>query len=152
MIGVRTGPRAFMHGFDRFLLYTGTAKGKREFLSVSVGQDGMIQLPRGFHFAFDKTKVLRYVRVIGLIDEFGMTDGVGAVLVDPRVKGTDIHVPNLFARFHAMIEFNGIGASAEKGISWVQGELMSRFFTNCWMSGWFFFKRFHSHSHISLRG
>ena len=55
-----------------------------------------------------------------LRDEHGMTFGVDARFVDPRVQGRVVDVVDLLVRGHVMIQLDGIGASSAKGITRVE--------------------------------
>ena len=46
-----------------------------------------------------------------------MSYWVEAILVGPRVEGREIVVVNLFSLLGHVVQFDGIGASSEKGIS-----------------------------------
>jgi len=70
---------------------------------------------------FDKTKVVVDVGVTRLRDELGMTFGVDARLVAPRVQGGVSNVVDLLAWCHVMIWFHGIRTSTAEGITGVAG-------------------------------
>ena len=55
-----------------------------------------------------------------LRDEQGMTFGVYARFVDPRVQGRVVDVVDLLVGGHVMIQFDGIGAASAKGVTRVE--------------------------------
>ena len=52
-----------------------------------------------------------------------MSDGVGLRLVDPQVQRRHVQVLDPFpsGRIGLVMQFDGVGASAEKGVAWLQG-------------------------------
>ena len=83
------------HLFRLLLFDAGTAEGKREFVTTTYGQDSVKQASGWKNVHRGDTKIGPDRLVDGLGDDLLMTDGVRAVLIDPRVKGGDIHVPYL---------------------------------------------------------
>ena len=58
------------------------------------------------------------IRIVGIDENNGMSDGVGLVFVDPRVEGRHVNVLDLFSESslcHVM-QFDGIRATAKEGI------------------------------------
>ena len=76
---------------------TGATEWKRELLATAYGQDGVEQTSGGKNIHGGQTKIGFQGLVGGLGDDFRMTDGLGAVLIHPRVKGGDIHITYLLA-------------------------------------------------------
>ena len=80
----------------------------------------MVEFARGQHLALDDSKVVVDVGVTRLRDEDGMTFGVDARFVDPRVQGRVIDVVDLLIGGHTMMQLDGIGASSAKGVPRVE--------------------------------
>ena len=80
----------------------------------------MVEFARGQHLTLDDSKVVVDVGVTRLRDEDGMTFGVDARFVDPRVQGRVIDVVDLLIGGHTMMQLDGIGASSAKGVPWVE--------------------------------
>ena len=83
---------ATQHGFGLLFLDTGAAERKGEFLATAHGQDRVEQTSRGKNVHRGDTKIRPQGLIDGLSDDLRMTDGVRAVLVNPRVKGGHIHI------------------------------------------------------------
>ena len=83
---------AMQHGFGLFFLDTGTTQRKGEFVTAAHGQDRVKQAGGWKNVDGGDTKVRPQGLVDGLSDDLRMADELSAVLVDPRVKGGDIHV------------------------------------------------------------
>ena len=87
---------------------------------MAMGKHGMVQFAWRQHLALDDSKVVVDVGVTGLRDEDGMTFGVDARFVDPRVQGRVVDVVDLLVGGHVMIQLDGIGAPSTKGVPWVE--------------------------------
>jgi len=70
--------------------------------------------------AFDESEVGANVGAFGFEDDDGMSDGVETVFVGPRVERADVDVADDFSVLDHVIQFDGIGASAEEGVSWLE--------------------------------
>ena len=70
--------------------------------------------------ALHDSKVATDVSVTWLRDEQGMTLGVDARFVDPRVQGRVVDVVDLLIGGHVMIQLDGIGATSAKGVTRVE--------------------------------
>ena len=87
---------------------------------MAVREDRMVQFTRGQHLALHDSKVATDVGVTRLRDEHGMTFGVDARFVDPRVQGRVVDVVDLLVGGHVMIQFDGVDAASAKGITRVE--------------------------------
>ena len=99
------------------------AEGKGEFARVTMGQHGMVESERRENVHLGQSKVPRDVGVAGVGRDLGMPDGIGLRLVDPRVQRRHVQVFDLFpsGRVGLVMQFDGVGASAEKGVPRLQG-------------------------------
>ena len=77
----------------------------------------MVQCTRGEDSALDESKVDADVGVTRLRDEARMLFGVHAGFVDPRVQGGVVDVVDLLTGGHAMVQFDGIGATPAEGVT-----------------------------------
>ena len=98
------------------------AEGKGEFTPVTMGQHGMVESERREDVHLGQTKVLRDVGVAGVGQDLGMSDGVGLRLVDPLLQRRHVQVLDPFpsGRVGLVMQFDGVGSSAEKGVPWLQ--------------------------------
>ena len=94
---------SLQRGFGHFFFHTSSAEWKGEFAFMAVRKHGMVQFARGQHLALDDSKVVADVGVTGLRDEDGMTFGVDARFVDPRVQGRVVDVVDLLIGGHTMM-------------------------------------------------
>ena len=64
-------------------------------------------------------KIVVDVLVSGVGEDLGMSNGVFASLVDPRVQGSHIHVFDLFALalVDRVVKMHGVGSATEEGIA-----------------------------------
>ena len=67
--------------------------------------------------AFDQTKVRADVGGAGFVEDLGMSYGVEAVFVGPGVEGGEINVVDLFISLDLVIQLDGVGATAEEGVT-----------------------------------
>ena len=81
----------------------------------------MVESVRGLYRHFGQAKILRHIHVVHVGDDVRMFDGIGAVFIHPRVKGRHVLVPDGLPFLDVMVEFDGIGPFAKKGISGLQG-------------------------------
>ena len=109
------------HGFRLLFLDTGAAERKGEFLATAHGQDGVEQASRGKNVHRGDTKIRVQGLVYGLRDDLRMTDGVRAVLVNPRVKGGHIHIAYLFTLPSHSMQGHGACSTPKEGLAGFQG-------------------------------
>ena len=55
------------------------------------------------------------------IDELRMADGIHSILIDQRVEGSVIHIPDFLTDSNLVIKVGGIGASSKEGIARIHG-------------------------------
>ena len=91
----------------------------------------MIECAGKNHGAFHETKVLRDVDSFRSTDDYGVANGVGAVLVDPQIEGGVVHVAHLFLRFGLEVQLHGISASPEKDFARFQTRREFEFVVEC---------------------
>jgi len=77
----------------------------------------MVQSVGGEDLAFDESEVGGNVGAFGFEHDDGMSDGVETVFVGPGVEGADVDVADDFPILDHVIQFDGIGASTEEGVS-----------------------------------
>ena len=119
--GVRAVVTSFEEGFGHFVTNTGAAEGKRQFTSVTKGQDGVVKTVGWENGDFGETEEGGDVGVGEARDDFGVFDGVGGVFVNPRVEGRDVLILDGFPFGHVVVKFDGIGTSTEKRVARVEG-------------------------------
>ena len=112
---------ATQHGLSMLLLDTGTAERKGEFLTTAHGKDGVEQTSRGKNVHGGDAKIRPQGVVDGLSDDLRMADGVGAVLVDPRVKGGDIHIVYFFTLPSHSMQGHRACSPPKEGLAGFQG-------------------------------
>ena len=110
-----------MQRFGNVLLHTRTAKRKGELSSAPVRQDRVKQILWWDDGAQSQTKVLREVGGASFIDELGMADGIHSILIDPRVEGSVVHIPDFLIDSNLVIKVGGIGASSKEGVARIHG-------------------------------
>ena len=71
----------------------------------------MIQPKRWKDLTFDQTEVTGNVGPFCLVNDDGMTHGVGTVFVGPGVEGREIEVIDFFSGFDLMVKVDGVGSS-----------------------------------------
>ena len=79
----------------------------------------------------------------------GMTHGVLAVLIDPRVQRREIVVEDVLVRLGLTVGSDCFGPSAGEGLAGIQGVTRSRVLAHRRNSGSSLFWASHSHSHFS---
>ena len=109
------------HRFSLLLLDTGTAEREGEFLAIAHGQDRVEQASRGENVHSGEAEIRPQGLIDGLPDDLWMTDGVGAVLVHPRVKGGDIHIAYLFTLPSHSMQGHGASSTPKEGLAGFQG-------------------------------
>ena len=109
------------HGLGLLFLDTGTAEKKGEFLTTAHGQDGVEQTSGGKNVHGGDAKIRPQGLVDALSDDLLMADGVGAVLVDPRVKGGDIHIVYFLALPSHGMQSHCTCSSTKIGLAGFQG-------------------------------
>ena len=77
----------------------------------------MVQSVGWEDLAFDESEVGANVGAFGFEDDDGMSDRVETVFVGPRVEGADVDVADDFPVLDHVIQFDGIGASTEEGVT-----------------------------------
>ena len=112
---------ATQHGFGLLLLDTGTTQRKGDFLATAHGQDRVKRTSGWKNVDRGDTKIRPQGLVEGLRDDLWMTDGVGAVLVHPRVKGGDIHIAYLFTLPSHSMQGHGACSTPKEGLAGFQG-------------------------------
>ena len=70
--------------------------------------------------AFHHPKVRGEIGVSGFVDDDRMSDWVEAVFVCPRVEGCEIKVVDLLTLLDHVMQLNGIRASPEERVSWLE--------------------------------
>ena len=115
--GVDATMTAFGQGFGLFLFYTGPTQGKGEFPATTMRKDWVVETIGWQNLALDETKVRSDVGATRFVEDSGMSCRVQAILVRPRVEGGEVVVVDLFSLLGHVVQFDGIGATAEKGIS-----------------------------------
>ena len=78
----------------------------------------------------DQTKVVQEVDCAGLMDELVRTDGVLAILVNPRVQAGVVDVPDFLAVANIVEEVRSICATTQKGLARLNGSMRSSVWTN----------------------
>ena len=112
---------AMQHGFGLLLLDTGTTQRKDEFVTATHWQD-RVKLAGGWkNVDGGDTKIRPQGLIDRLNDDLRMTDGVRAVLVDPLLKGGDIHVAYLLALPGHGMQNHRACSSPKKGLAGLQG-------------------------------
>ena len=118
---------ATQHGFGLLLLDAAAAERKGEFLATAHRQDRVEQTSGWKNVHGCDTKIRPQGLVDGLRDDLRMTDGVRAFLVDPRVKGSDIHVVYFLALPSHGMQGHGACSPPKKGLEGVpKGRLVQR--------------------------
>ena len=110
-----------MQRFGNALLHTRTAKREGERSSTPVRQDGVKQILWWDDGAQSQTKVLREVGGAGFIDELRMADGIHSILIDPRVEGSVVHIPDFLTDSNLVVKVGGICASSKEGVARIHG-------------------------------
>ena len=85
----------------------------------------MVEMCRWKDSTFRQAEIRREISGVGFVEEDGMSDRIGAVLVDPRVQGGVVVVSDLVPvlLLDESVETFGIGATPVKSVSWVEGGL-----------------------------
>ena len=86
----------------------------------------MIQTVGWKNLTFHQPEIGRNVCAFGFANDDRMTDRVQTVFVGLGVEGGEIEVMDLFSVLDRVIQFDGIGASAEKRVSGLSLETSSR--------------------------
>ena len=105
------------------------AQGKQQLAGHADGQHGMKQVVWRQDAALDQPVRLmahQSVPVFGCLAgklrvNDGMTHGVLAILIDPRVQRREIVVEDLLVRLGLTVSSHGFGPSAEEGVAGIQG-------------------------------
>ena len=66
-------------------------------------------------------KVLGGIDGAGFIDELRMADGIRSVLIDPRVGGRVVHIPDFLTDSNLVVKVRGIPASSEEDVARIHG-------------------------------
>jgi len=77
----------------------------------------MVQSVGWKDLAFDESEVGADVCAVGFEDDDGMSDWIETVFVDPGVEGADVDVADDFPFLDHLIQFDGVGTSAEEGVT-----------------------------------
>ena len=108
---------AFGQGFGLFLFHAGSTQGKGEFSATTMRKDRVVETVGRKNLTLDEPKVRGDVGATRLVEDSGMPYRVEAILVRPRVEGGEVVVVDLFSLLGHVVQFDGIGATAEEGIS-----------------------------------
>ena len=108
---------AFGQGFGLFLFHALSAQGKGEFPATTMRKDWVVETVGRKNLTLDEPKVRGDVGATRLVEDSGMPYRVEAILVGPRVEGGEVVVVDLFSLLGHVVQFDGIGATAEEGIS-----------------------------------
>ena len=115
--GVDAMMTAFGQGFRLFLFHTLSAQGKGEFSTTAMRKDWVVEMVGRKNLALDQPKVRSDVGATRFVEDSGMSYWVETILVGPRVEGREVVVVDLFSLLGHVVQFDGIGATAEKGVS-----------------------------------
>ena len=115
--GVDAMMTAFGQGFGLFFFYTGPTQGKGEFPATTMRKDWVVETVGRKNLTLDESKVRGDVGAARFVEDSGMSYRVEAILVGPRVEGGEVVVVDLFSLLGHVVQFDGIGATAEEGIS-----------------------------------
>jgi len=142
---------AMQHGMGLLLLDTGTTERKGEFVTATHGQERVKQTNGWKNVHSGDAKIRLQGLLDGLSDDLRMADGVGAVLVYPRVKGGDIHVA-YFLTFpsHGMQSHRTCPSTKKRPSRGSRGFTRSNERGNWETAGSLSTRRSHWHSHISM--
>ena len=108
---------AFGQGFGLFFFYTGPTQGKGEFPATTMRKDRVVETVGRKNLTLDEPKVRGDVGAARFVEDSGMSYRVEAILVGPRVEGREVIVVDRFSLLGHVVQFDGIGATAEEGIS-----------------------------------
>ena len=50
-----------------------------------------------------------------------MVDGIHSILIDPRVEGSVVHIPDFLTKSNLVVKVGGIGASSKEGLARIHG-------------------------------
>ena len=115
--GVNAMMTAFGQGFRLFLFYTGPTQGKGEFPATTMRKDRVVEMVGRKNLTLDEPKVRSDVGATRFVEDSGMSYRVEAILVRPRVERGEVVVVDLFSLLGHVVQFDGVGATAEEGIS-----------------------------------
>ena len=115
--GVDATMTAFGQGFGLFLFHALSTQGEGEFPATAMRKDWMIEIVRWKNLTLDESKVRGDVGATRLVEDSGMSYQVEAILVGRRVERGEVVVIDLFSLLGHVVQFDGIGATAEEGIS-----------------------------------
>ena len=69
------------------------------------------------NLTLDEPKVRGDVGAARFVEDSGMSYRVQAILVGPRIEGGEVVVVDHFSLLGHVVQFDGVGASSEKGVS-----------------------------------
>ena len=114
---VDTTMTTFCQGFRLFFFYTGPTQGEGEFPATTMRKDWMVETVGRKNLTLDESKVRSDVGAARFVEDSGMSYRVQAILVRPRVERGEVVVVDHFSLLGHVVQFDGVGASSEEGIS-----------------------------------
>ena len=120
LVDVRTLPGLIVQGSVELVFHAGPAQWEGQFLSCTIGQDGMVQASGRQYGTFGQTKVRMEVHGVGGVDELRVPHGVAGVLAHSRVETGVIVVTDLFPWGGGAMQLHHIGASAKERLARLQ--------------------------------
>ena len=105
------------HGLSLLGLDTGTAQREGEFVATAHRQNRVEQASRGKNIHSGDTKVGLQGLVSGLRDDVWMPDGVGTVLIHPRVQGGHIHIAYFLTLSSHSMQSHRTGSTSKEGFT-----------------------------------
>ena len=115
--GVDATMTTFCQGFRLFFFYTGSTQGEGEFPATTMRKDWMVETVGRKNLTLDESKVRSDVGATRFVEDSGMSYRVQAILVRPRVERGEVVVVDHFSLLGHVVQFDGVGASSEEGIS-----------------------------------
>ena len=115
--GVDAMMTTFRQGFRLFFFYAGSTQGEGEFPATTMRKDWMVETMGRKNLILDEPKVRSDVGATRFVEDSGMSYRVQAILVGPRVERGEVVVVDLFSLLGHVVQFDGVGASSEKGVS-----------------------------------
>ena len=112
----------FCQGFGLFFFYTGPTQWKGEFPATTMRKDWVVEMVGRKNLTLDQPKVRSDVGATWLVEDSGMSYRVQTILVRPRVEGHEVVVVDLFSLLGHVVQFDGVGATAKKGVSGLEPE------------------------------
>ena len=115
--GVDTTMTAFGQGFGLFLFHALSTQGEGEFPATTMRKDWVVETVGWKNLTLDEPEVRSDVGAARFVEDSGMSYRVEAILVRPRIEGGEVVVVDLFSFLSHVVQFDGIGATAEGGLS-----------------------------------